>query len=58
MHMKNAEVEHKIVMPGSRFSRIRKNYLKSWQLYTFLLPALIFFIVLSKEADAMIEDWG
>ncbi|MBO0991819.1 ABC transporter permease [Bacillus sp. SD088] len=43
--MKNAEVEHKIVMPGSRFSRIRKNFLKSWQLYTFLLPALTFFII-------------
>ncbi len=45
MNTKNAEVEHKIVMPGSRFSRIRKNFLKSWQLYTFLLPALTFFII-------------
>ncbi|GIN70023.1 sugar ABC transporter permease [Bacillus sp. J14TS2] len=45
MNTKHAEVEHKIVMPGSRFSRIRKNFLKSWQLYTFLLPALTFFIV-------------
>ncbi|MBO0993330.1 sugar ABC transporter permease [Bacillus sp. J14TS2] len=32
-------------MPGSRFSRIRKNFLKSWQLYTFLLPALTFFVI-------------
>lgn len=45
MNLKNAEVEHKIVMPGSRFSRIRKNFLSSWQLYTFLLPALTFFII-------------
>ncbi|GIN72557.1 sugar ABC transporter permease [Bacillus sp. J14TS2] len=45
MDLKNAGVEHKIVMPGSRFSRIRKNFLKSWQLYTFLLPALTFFVI-------------
>nr|WP_242698206.1 ABC transporter permease subunit [Bacillus sp. SD088] len=45
MDLKNAGVEHKIIMPGSRFSRIRKNFLKSWQLYTFLLPALTFFVI-------------
>lgn len=45
MQVKHAEVEHKIVMPGNRFSRMWKNFLKSWQLYTFLLPALTFFVI-------------
>ncbi len=45
MQVKHTEVEHKIVMPGNRFSRMWKNFLKSWQLYTFLLPALTFFVI-------------
>ncbi|GIP30995.1 sugar ABC transporter permease [Paenibacillus sp. J2TS4] len=45
MLVKNAEVVHKIVLPENRFSRMRKNFLKSWQLYTFLLPALTFFVI-------------
>ncbi|WP_396426706.1 ABC transporter permease [Lederbergia sp. NSJ-179] len=45
MQVKDAEVQPKVVLPGNRFSRMKKNFLKSWQLYTFLLPALTFFII-------------
>ncbi|MFS0612167.1 ABC transporter permease [Lederbergia ruris] len=46
MQVKNTEVHQpEITLPRNRLSRIRKNFLKSWQLYTFLLPALTFFVI-------------
>lgn len=45
MQLKNAEV-HLDIKPTNRLSRIKKNFMKSWQLYLFILPTLTYFIVI------------
>jgi len=46
MQVKNAETQQKvIVVPSGRLSNFRKKFMKSWQLYVFLLPALTYFII-------------
>lgn len=37
--------EHVVVPKVSRFAKFKRNFMKSWQLYVFLLPALLYFLI-------------
>ncbi|WP_298471586.1 ABC transporter permease subunit [Psychrobacillus sp. FSL K6-4046] len=45
MHINETKAKHGVVPKVSRFAKIKRNFLKSWQLYVFLLPALLYFLI-------------
>lgn len=45
MTMQSDKIPRPIVMKNSKLQRAKKNIVQNWQLYTFLLPALTFFLI-------------
>ncbi|MER2262502.1 MAG: ABC transporter permease subunit [Psychrobacillus sp.] len=45
MQINETKADHGVVPKVSRFAKIKRNFLKSWQLYVFLLPALLYFLI-------------
>lgn len=45
MQINDTKAQHVVIPKVSRFTKFKRNFLKSWQLYVFLLPALLYFLI-------------